>query len=423
MRRAALAIALAWWPAFAATTAITGARVLVGDGRVIDSGTVLIVDGKIAEVGSGIAIPADAAKVDGTGKTLTPAIFDADTTVGIEEVSLVPATVDVDEEAGPVMPQLRTLDAYNPGSEVIEITRAGGVTIVAVNPGAGNVVSGRSAVMRLDPGLSAADAAMLEPAALHVNMGEPPKGKFGGRKEMPSTRMGIAAVIRDAFEKAGEYRGKVKAYEKKKQGKEGDKAEPPDFDPKSEALLAALDGKIPVVFRANRADDILTALRLAKEIGVRPILLGGAEAWKVASDLVASKTPVIYSPAGLQPDAMDRLDAVEDGAARLQNAGVLLVLATGDAHNARNLPVIAGRAVAFGLPYDAAIAAITKNPAKVYGLDDRLGTVEKGKLARLVLWSGDPLESSTRVERVISGNDVSEPSTVLERNGEPYLKR
>jgi imidazolonepropionase-like amidohydrolase len=235
---------------------------------------------------------------------------------------------------------------------------------------------------------------------------------------MPSTRMGTAAVVREAFAKAAEYRAKLSL----KAGKDGKKPDPPEHDPRSEALLPVLEGKLPVMVRAHRADDIETALRLAKELSFPMVLLGGAEAWKLAPRLAAAKVPVVYSPPFAQPDGMDRLQAVEDAPARLHAAGVTLALASGDAHNARNLPVFTGRAVAFGLPWDAALAAITSVPARILGIGDRAGTVEPGRQALLVLWSGDPLEASSLPRKIVIGESVLQPDSVLERNQIPWRK-
>jgi imidazolonepropionase-like amidohydrolase len=173
-----------------------------------------------------------------------------------------------------------------------------------------------------------------------------------------------------------------------------------------EALAGALDGKLPVVFHVDRAADILSVLGVAREFKLRPVIAGGAEAWKVARDLAAARVPVIVFPLE-QPHSFDALGAREDGAAKLFAAGVPVGISTRETHNARKLRQVAGNAVRAGLPHDAAIAAVTRVPAEALGLGARYGTLAPGKTANLTVWSGDPLEISTRVvEVVIRGRKV-----------------
>jgi imidazolonepropionase-like amidohydrolase len=357
---------------------------------VITDATVVVAQGKIAAVGKAATAPPGAQTVNAKGMVITPGLVNAYTAVGLVEVELEEATHD-DAEAGsdPIRAGFRAADGYNPASMVIGVTRAEGVTSVGVVP-SGGLISGQSAWADLD-GATAAEAIAAAPLALHVRLG----AGHGGHAT-------AILRVREAFDDARFFQKNRAAWERNQTRR---------FAPSRldlEALAVALDGKLPVVFHVDRAADILSALAVARELKLRPVIAGGAEAWKVARELAAAKVPVIVFPFQ-QPSSFDALGAREDCAAKLFAAGVPVAIATGgETPNARKLRQEAGNAVRSGLPHDAAIAAITSAPAEALGMGARYGTLAPGKTANLVVWSADPLEISTRVvEVVIRGRKVS----------------
>jgi len=264
------------------------------------------------------------------------------------------------------------------------------------------------------------------PAALHMNLGEAPKSRYGARSRMPSTRMGIAALIRQEFSKAQEYMKKKKKYEKelkKLEEKKEEKGEakkvttpaPPPKDLKMEALAKALTQELAVIVRAHRMDDIMTALRLAEEFNLKLILLHGTEAYKLADQLAKKKIPVLIGPITTQPSSMETLGAIYENAALLAKAGVKIAIQSSSAHGVRNLPYQAGLAAAYGLPQMEALKAITINPAQILGVDDILGSLEPGKMANVIVIKGDPLEITSQVTNlIINGKEIELTNRQLE---------
>ena len=400
--------------------AIRGGTIWTMAGDPIEGGTVILRGGKIAEVGRDLAVPKDAEVIDASGKIVMPGMIDAYTGLGLVEIGAVEATRDSDEAAGPIQPQLRVVDAFNPASEVIPVTRIHGITAVLSAPGEGNVFSGESAVMRLD-GETVRAMTILAPAAIHWNLGEPPKERYGEKNQAPATRMGIAALARSQLQKAIDYRTKWERYEEKLQKfeagvpeprEEGEEAEeskkphrpaPPDRDLSLEALGLALGGKVPVIARAQRVDDIVTAVRIAEEFGLRLILARAAEAYQVADLLAAKKIPVLVGPTTTQPGSIETLGAIYENAAKLHAAGVKIAIITADDHNVRTLPYQAGLAVAYGLPREAALRAVTVDAAEILGVGNRIGSIEPGKDADIVVLDGDPFQPLTKVEHLFIG--------------------
>jgi imidazolonepropionase-like amidohydrolase len=379
-----------------APLAITNARVYTGAGDVIDDATIVIEDGLVREVKKGGAAPAGADVIAGKGLVVTPGLIDGLTSVGLVDVELEPGARD-DQEGRQTGDRLRAgfhaSDGYNPQSPVIGVTRSEGVTTIGVVP-EGGFIAGQSAWADLAG--DTADVAIAKSSlALHVNL-EPNAG--GG----DSSRAGAMLRVREAFDDA-------RAWQKNKAGYERNASRrlaPSRLD--LEALGDALDKKVPVVFRVDRAADILATLKLSKELGLRPVIAGGAEAWRVTSELVAQKVPVFVNPLINGPNNFDSIGARADNAARLAAAGVNVAISTFDTMNSRKLRQLAGNAVRAGLPHDKAIVAITRAPAEALGMDAKYGTLAAGKVANLVVWSGDPLELSTRpVTVVIRGARVS----------------
>lgn len=385
--------------------AYVGATVHLGNGEVIENATVVIAGGKIQQIGKNLAAPAGATRIPATGMVITPGLVDALTSIGLVEIDLESSTRSDQQRATTdvVHAGFRAAAAYNPASVVIAVARSEGLTSAGVMP-TGGLISGQSAWVDLD-GATAAEAVAAAPLALHVHLDGDAPGEGAGH--------GTAILkVREAFDDARTFQKSRAAWERNQTRR---------FAPSRldlEALAGALDEKLPVVFHVDRAADILAALAIAREFKLRPVIAGGAEAWKVAATLAAAKVPVIVFPLQ-QPNSFDALGAREDNAALLDKAGVAVGVSTGDTHNARKLRQVAGNAVRSGLPYQAALAAITRVPAEALGMGARYGTLAAGKAANLVVWSGDPLEISTQVlDVVIRGRRIplkSRQSALLEK--------
>lgn len=401
-------------------TAITGGKVFTMNGEPIEKGVVIFEKDKIKYVGDSQAeIPAGATVIDAAGKNVFPGFFDSMTSVGLVEIDAVKETRDTDEASDPVTPQVNVFDAYNLQSEVIPVTRINGITNVLSAPGSANPIAGMAAIVNLESDL-ASDPFNKRLAALMMNLGESPKNTYGSRNVI-ETRMGLAAKIREAFYKAQEYKTKKEDYDKKckdydkkiaeaktdEEKNKIQKPEPPAFDMKREANLKALKGEIPIIVRAEKADDILTALRLQEEFKFKMILCGAAEAWKVTDVLKEKSVPILVGPINVQPDSMENSGATYQNCAVLAKNGISFAIQTGDNHNVRNLPYMAGLAVAYGLPWDDAMKAITINPAKILGVDDQIGSIKAGNLANVCIWDGDPLQPRSKILHVfIKGKDI-----------------
>ncbi len=347
--------------------AIRDVRILPVTGPPIERGVLLIRRDRIAGIGTDVSIPAGAEVIDGSGLTATPGFFDSYTGLGLIEVAGVPASND-SQEPGGVTPQLRATDAYFLDSQLLPLVRNAGTLVVLSVPGSGNVVAGQSALMRT-AGSTLEEAAVKEVAALHVNLGEASKGS-GFR-----TRMGAVAALRKALAEGA-------AHAASDGGPPNSRLDP---------IARALRRELPVIVRAHRRDDILLALELAEEFGFDMILAGGADAPLVADELAARGVPVLVQP-DLQPSGMETAGVRYDNAAVLNRAGVRIAFQSNETTLSRQLVPNVGLAVAYGLPYEEALKALTIYPARIFGVDADLGSLEVGKEATFFLSRGDPLQ-------------------------------
>jgi imidazolonepropionase-like amidohydrolase len=406
-------------PSPAPPIALIGGKVFPVSGAPIESGTVLIRDGRIEAVGQGIPVPPDAQKIDAAGQWILPGLIDSRTHLGVWEVDLDPVSRDEDERTDPITPQARVIDAFYDQSENIRVTRQTGVAAALVTPGEDNLINGQSALV--DLGGEDLDQVLIKfPVAMHFSLGEPPKARYGARTQIPSTRMGSAALIRSTLIQAREYLTKWDVYKEQSlecEARPGGRSkarkeakcppEPPARDLRWDALSPVLKGEVPAIFRAQRMDDILTALRLAEEFKLRLVVSHAAEAYKVADLLDAKKIPVILGPVTTQPDRIETLGAIYENAARLEAAGVRIAIQTDRTNDARTLPWEAGLAVAYGLPWEVALRAVTLTPAEIFGVADRLGSLERGKVANVLVTAGDPFQPLTSVKHLfIRGREV-----------------
>ncbi len=363
--------------------------------------------------------------VDLKGLHIYPGLIDSSTEIGLSEIGAVREMNDV-SDIGLFKPQLRAATAVNPASEHIPVTRANGITTVITSPG-GGIIAGQSVLMHLN-GWTMDDMAVRSPAAMrleypHIQM----PGRFGGGGEGEPGRTSAYADARKRYEQQLlQLNGFMESARRYRQAK---LAAGPDFetDLKFEAMLPVLDGKLPMLIRADKEKAIKEAIAFADKQKVRMILERGLEAWKVAAELKAHAIPVILPPTLRLPeeedDAYDKPFSIPG---ELSKAGVKFAFASfgpGDEDNPRNLPFEAAAAVGFGLPYDEALKAVTLYPAQIWGAGDELGSIEKGKWADLIVTGGDPLETRTQIRQVFIKGVSVDLENKHHRLYEKYLSR
>ena len=405
---AGVAAALAASPAGAETVAITNARLLtMGPAGEIPVGVLVMQDGKIIAVGKDVAPPAGARIVDAGGAIVTPGVVASDVDFGLTEVEAVGDTVDTATRSEHLSAAFDVRYGLDPFSVVIPVARLGGVTRAIVTPRYRNaddrelLFAGQAAVVHLGQGV---DMLVQPGAAMVLDLGAKGAARAGGAR-------GAAFVALKAA------LGDVRWYMRNRQAFDRGEARQLDLSRADlEALIPVVRGEMPVMVRAHRAADILQVLDLAKAEGLKVILEGAQEGWMVAGQIAAAGVPVILDPTDNLPASFEMRAATMENAARLHRAGVLIALeGGGGGHRARETRYNAGIAVANGLPYDAALKAITVNPARIFGLSDRFGALQVGRDADVVIWSGDPLEPLTHPTAVfIRGEQQPMTSRALE---------
>lgn len=419
-----VALMLVLAPSLAAqsqTIAIRGAKIYTLTGPPIENGTVVVRDGKIAAVGADVAVPAGAQVIDGKGLQVYPGLFDPFSQLGLVEVESVSATIDT-TELGDFNPQIVTATAVHPASEHIPVARANGITHAISAPavgGGGGGFGGGAAAQPIIRGQASAinlngwviDEMLIRRSVGMVltwptltvggggfgfGGGQPQQRPFNEIKQEYDRRV---AQIADLLEEARHYAQAVEKGSKEKF----------ERDLKLEAMIPVIKGELPVIVSANRARDIRNAIEFCEKEKLKMILANGAEAWKVKDLLKEKNIPVILGPTQVLPlNEDDPYDKPYSRAGELHAAGVRIAFATFNSADSRTLPYEAGQAVAFGLPWEEALKAITLNPAQFFSLADRLGTIEPGKMANLVVTTGDVLELRTQVKHVlINGKSVS----------------
>jgi imidazolonepropionase-like amidohydrolase len=385
----------------------THATVITVSGQTIPDGVLVVRRGKIVAAGSRstVAIPEGAEVVDATGKTIMPGLVDTHSHIG--------GGAGADGSA-PIQPDVRILDSVNVRDTSFMRARAGGITTVNVMPGSGHLLSGQTIYLKLRRGNTVEDLAVRDAAGNIVgglkmaNGTNPMRPNSNG--PFPGTRAKSAALVREQFVKAQEYRDKIRRAA-------GDKSKMPPRDLAMEALVEVLDGKRVVHFHTHRHDDILTAIRLSQEFGFRLVLHHVSEGWKVADEIARAKVPttltIIDSPGG----KLEAVDVRLDNAALLDRAGVPVAIHTDDyITDSRFLLRSAALAVRGGLPRDKAIAALTLTAARMLDLQDRVGSLEAGKDADFIVLSGDPFSVYTHVlETYVEGVKVFDRANQQDR--------
>jgi imidazolonepropionase-like amidohydrolase len=395
---------------------LRGAKLLTVSHGVIEHGVLVMENGRIAAVGveGSTAVPKDARVIDVKGMTVYPGLIDSETYLGLTEISAEEMTNDLVELSEEIMPHMHVYDAFHAESELIPVTRLNGVTNAIVAPESKDTLPGQDSFVQL-AGKSAEEMLMIRDIAMPLNFtGDQRRNVPRDKRKYPSTRMGMAAQLRQAFLDAQDYAQHWVDYEKKKSeaaAKPDDKDKKPPTQPKRdlklEALLPYLQGKKPIVLAAEEASDLETAVNLAREFNLKFVLNHISYSQPVLDYVATLKVPVIVGPIYETPKPYERYDAVYSLPAQLNKRGVKIAFASFDAHNARNLPYQAGFATAFGLPYDEALKAITLNAAEIWGVGDKLGSLDVGKTANVVVANGDPLDVKTDVKQVfIAGQEI-----------------
>jgi imidazolonepropionase-like amidohydrolase len=362
---------------------------------VLEHTDILISGGKITEIGHDLKAPAGAEVIDANGKPVTPGLFGGTGHLGIEEIGLEPSQDDYSLKLGSMRPEFDVTLAFNPETVILGVNRVAGITFAVVAPSAepggkgapgGTIIAGQGAVAQLDGSI------VPKSHALFVDVGGDASALSGG------SRAAQLMLLQQAFTEV---------------------RSPKELLPNDQRLLtpagrqALLDfigGSGPIVFDVDRAADIRQVIAFAKREKLHVVIKGGTEAWRVASELAAAHIPVILNPLDNLPESFDAVGATLENAADLNKAGVKIAFSLDDpqAHNMRKVRQTAGVAVAHGLPWEAGLAALTSNPAEIFGVASRAGSIARGRPADLVLWSGDPLDVTSLAERVfIAGESQS----------------
>ena len=377
-------------------TAIKAEIIYTVSGATIKNGVVLVKDGKIEKVGSAkeISIPKNYAVV--SSKVVTPGFIDARSVVGLSGALNIPTDQDQLEKSSPIQPELRAIDAYNPEEKLVAYVRDFGVTTMHTGHGIGALVSGQTMVVKTKPG-KIDEVTLVPMEMLAMTIGSSVEGNFTS----PGTKAKQIAMIRTEFLKA-------QAYMQKQNDKDTSKR--PAIDLKYEALSKLLKGEVKALITVNSSNDIMNAIRLAKEFKFKLVIDGAAEAYRMIDEIKACKAEVILHST-MARNAGDMVNMTRESAAILTAANIQVSIETGYegyVPKTHVLPFEAALAVTYGLPYEEGLKSITLNPAKLLGIDKRVGSIEQGKDADLVLFDGDPFEYLTKILKVmIDGQWVS----------------
>lgn len=363
-------------------------------------GYVEVQDGKITAVEQGKPEQVAEGDIDAHGGTLLPGFIDAHTHLGIIEDGIDFEGDDCNEISDPFTPQLRALDGINPYDRCFAEARASGITSVMVSPGSANACGGEMLLMKTFGRCT--DEMMIQPCGMKFALGENPKSVYSDRDEAPVTRMATAALIREGLQKAKLYAERLQRFEE-----HPDEEEPPEYDAKCEALLPLMKGDMKAHFHCHRADDVCTAVRICKEFGLECVIVHGTEA-HMAADLFGEwGLSIIVGPVLCDRCKPEMRHLELSNAAELYKKGVKIAICTDHPEvPVQYLPLSAALAVKGGLPKEAALRAITSEAAEILDVSDKIGRIEVGLDADLVLFEGDPLDVQSQPEWVMIGGKI-----------------
>jgi imidazolonepropionase-like amidohydrolase len=397
--------------------AIINGKVLTITQGTLDPGTVLVEGGRIVALGQEVAIPEDAEVYDASGKVVMPGLIDAHCHVGLFPDGIGWEYSDGNEMTDPVTPHLRALDAVHPEDMAFQELVAAGVTTVLTGPGSGNLIGGQWVCLKTAPRPSVEQMVLLEPAGMKMALGENPRRVYGDQKKAPSTRMGNAALLRAALVEAQNYLAKWQRYEAdlaahQAQVEAGDEGaakapEAPERDLKLEALGKVLRREMKARVHAHRADDMLTAMRIAEEFDLDLTLEHATEGFKITDILVARGVPVTAGPILFSRTKYELREMTPRNPGLMARAGVKVAIQTDESSAVKYLALNAALAVREGMPEEEALKAITINAAEIIGVERRVGSLEVGKDADLVVFSGHPFDYRTVAELVLVDGQVA----------------
>ena len=378
---------------------IKNAKIFTMAEKVYEKGSILVDNGKIVEIGDEVVAPLNAEVIDAEGKLVFPGFIDAHCHLGLFEDAIGFEGDDVNEMTDPVTPHLRAIDAINPMDKTFEEAIEGGITTVCTGPGSANVIGGTFVTIKTY-GRRVDDMVLQEPAALKVAFGENPKRVYHSKHKSPSTRMATAAILREQFFKAMDYKNKL---EKAK----NDPDKKPDFDMKLDVLVKVLNKEIPMKAHAHRADDIFTALRIAKEFDIDIHLEHCTEGHLIADELVKEGKPIVSGPHLTHRTKFELKNKTFKSPGILSKAGIKVAIMTDHpVTQVQYLPLCAGLAVRDGMDEMEALKAITIYPAQILGIGSRVGSLEVGKDADIVLFEGHPFETTSKATEVLIDGKV-----------------
>lgn len=381
---------------------IVNGIVLPMEGQAIEHGYVQLREGKIAAVGPMAEAPADDVGWDAAGGYIVPGFVDAHCHLGVCGDSVGVEGDECNETSDPITPQLRAIDGVNPMDRYFAQAAAAGVTTVLTGPGSANPIAGQFIAMKT-VGRRVDDLALLATACMKFSLGENPKMTYSEKRESPMTRMATAALIRETLYQAKEY------LEKKEKAASDPDAGAPDYDAKCEALVPVLQRTVPAHFHAHRADDILTAVRIAREFDLDYVIVHGTDGYLIADILAQEGARVICGPLLTDRSKPELYHQSMENPAALRRAGVAVAICTDHPElPAEYLPLSAALAARAGMERDGALAAITIDAARIAGIDGRVGSLRPGKDGDVVVCSGHPLALDSRVQAVfIDGKQLT----------------
>jgi imidazolonepropionase-like amidohydrolase len=396
--------------------AITNGQVVTITQGTLEKGTVLVEGGRIVAIGEEVVIPEDAEIYDATGKVVMPGLIDAHCHVGLFPDGIGWEYSDGNEMTDPITPHLRALDAVHPEDPAFQELVQAGVTTVLTGPGSGNLIGGQWVCLKTVPKPSVEQMVLLEPAGMKMALGENPKRVYGDQKKAPSTRMGNAATLRAALVDAQNYLEKWRRYEadmaayKAKVAAGDEDAEPPEVikrDLKLEALGKVLRREMKARIHAHRADDMLTAIRIAEEFNLDLTLEHATEGYKIAGILAAKGIPVTAGPILFSRSKYELKEMTPKNPGLMAQAGVKVAIQTDEMSAVKYLPINAALAVREGMPEEEALKAITIHAAEIIGVDNQVGSLEVGKDADIVVFSGNPLDYRSVADLVLVNGQVA----------------